>query len=143
MFDGWVLKTAEAAKILRVCDPPRPILVDLNGALSGGVWLTPPAPPLWIRASGVRLDPVMPGQLIAWCRQSTSTWWAIVEVPISSGNDFVKGDLRLWTRAEHVEPDTPEARERAGFNRLLSVRWQQERAARGVERRGSGGTSPA
>lgn len=71
--------------------------------------------PLWMRGAGVHLERVMPGRQIAWCLQSTGTWWAIVDIDVSSANGLSRLVLQTWVRAEHVQLDTAENRARAGL----------------------------
>lgn len=128
MFDQWVRGGEYQARTLRMLTPAAPVLVDLWESLPGmGIRPGASSPPLYLRGAGVRLDPVMPGVLHAWCRQTTGTWWALVTIPARSGDGRSQISLRLWVCSDHVRLDTAVAREQAGMNETLTAIWAARR----------------
>lgn len=109
-------ESAYGHRTLHQFDPPRPVLVDMNATLPGGVGRSPiaPARKLYVVGWGVRFEPVMPGRQVAWCQQDTATWWAICDVDVSSANRLSNITVQVWTRAEHLSLDTVANRRRLG-----------------------------
>jgi hypothetical protein len=58
--------------------------------------------PLWVKAGGALLEPVMPARQIAWLRRSDGGWIAAVEMPVSSAIARSRLSMQLWRPADAV-----------------------------------------
>lgn len=115
MFDDWVPGLGRRA--LREFRPPRPVLVDMREVLPGGLGSAGIRErlPLWVRAVGVRFEPVMLGRQLCWVLDTEGVWWAMVEIEARSGNSAASLAATVWTRARQIAVDTPENRRRLGY----------------------------
>lgn len=52
--------------------------------------------PLWVKAFGAKLEPVMAARQKAWLRRSDGSYLAAVELPVTSGNDRSRLTMSLW-----------------------------------------------
>lgn len=59
--------------------------------------------PLWVKASGLALEPTMTARQIAWIRRSDGGWLAAVELPASSANGRSRIAMKLWVPAQAIE----------------------------------------
>jgi hypothetical protein len=61
--------------------------------------------PLWVKAFGLLLQPVMPARQIAWIRRSDGGWLAAVEMPANSANGRSRLVMQLWLPPEALTAD--------------------------------------
>ncbi|MDF0531665.1 hypothetical protein P0W64_19190 [Tsukamurella sp. 8F] len=128
MFDNWRMEDEYAQRVVRVFSPPRPVLVDVASTLppSIGRSLTDRQRlPCYLRGWGLRLETWMPGRQIAWVQQSTSTWWAVVDVDAWAGNRLSRLTMHLWTRPEALVLDTPDARRTRRMHEIGTAPWNR------------------
>lgn len=59
--------------------------------------------PLWVRACGLALEPVMPARQVAWIRRADGGWLAAVQVPASSANGRSRLRMNLWVPAGAID----------------------------------------
>lgn len=63
--------------------------------------------PLFVRGSGLRMEPWMEGTLQAWLRRADGGWIAWVSVPAASANGAAHVTLQLWVEPLAVAPEPP------------------------------------
>lgn len=91
MFESWAM-SAEYPILFEV---DRDVLVNVAG-------LSPPTAvrkdklPLWVKSSGLLLDPEMPARQLAWIRRSDGGWIALVQLTAKSANRQSQLTMDLW-----------------------------------------------
>lgn len=68
--------------------------------------------PLFVRGSGLRMEPWMEGTLQAWLRRADGGWIAWVSVPAASANGAAHVTLQLWVEPTAIAPEPPWSRPR-------------------------------
>lgn len=63
--------------------------------------------PLFVRGSGLRMEPWMEGTLQAWLRRADGGWIAWVSVPVASGNGAARLMLQLWVEPAAMVTERP------------------------------------
>lgn len=90
-------------RVWRHATPPKLIIVDMAKALpalhSGG-WAG--RQPLWLRADGLRVEPQMSGELLAWVRFSRGNWIAKIRVFAQLSREPI--ELILWVSPDAITP---------------------------------------
>ncbi|CQD24690.1 hypothetical protein BN1232_06329 [Mycobacterium lentiflavum] len=112
MFDSWE-RSAEFPTLFAV---DRAVQVDV-GRIFPVSGIRKDKLPLWVKACGLLLEPLMPARQIAWLRRSDGGWVAAVEMTATSANQQSKLTMNLWLPSHAVAPprsDTGEDRERLG-----------------------------
>lgn len=56
--------------------------------------------PLWVKACGLLLEPVMFARQVAWIRRADGGWLAVVEMPAKSANGRSRVAMQLWLPPE-------------------------------------------
>lgn len=70
--------------------------------------------PLWVRASGLRVEAHMLARQVAWIRRCDGRWLACLQVPAASSNRRSQVVIPMWVDEEFVSLDvsTVQAHER-------------------------------
>jgi hypothetical protein len=105
MFDEWRLSDEYPTLFLL----SRPVWVDTARVLPAS-GIRQDELPLWVRASGLRLEPRMAGTQRAWVRRSDGGWISVVDVAAASGNGQSRVDMTLWLPPEVITVDGDAAR---------------------------------
>jgi hypothetical protein len=100
MFDLW-RDSPEYPTLYRV---ERDVLIDISRVFPslGG---RQDELPLWVRASGLRLEPWMPARQIAWIRRADGGWLAIAHMPAGSANRQSSVTMQLWLESDAITTD--------------------------------------
>ena len=105
-------------RTLRRCEPPRPVLVNMDAALPPGVLRTPHlGQRLYVASFGLHLVPWMPGRQIAWVLQSTDRWWAMISVDTGSSNKCSRLTIPMLVAPDNFVLDTPGNRAKYDIDR--------------------------
>jgi hypothetical protein len=99
MFDGWTVSDEYPTLFLL----SRPVWVDTARVLPAS-GIRQDELPLWVRASGVRIEPRIRGRQTAWLRRSDGGWLAVVEVSAASANGQSQISTTLWLTPEMISP---------------------------------------
>jgi hypothetical protein len=84
----------------------REVLVDVTRAFPGIRRQRQDELALWIKASALRLEPLMSARQVAWIRRaSDGGWLAVVLVPASSANGKSKVTMQLWLEPDLITTD--------------------------------------
>ncbi|MYR08962.1 hypothetical protein GTV32_22780 [Gordonia sp. SID5947] len=90
-------------RTLRLCEPPRAVVVDmsvLDPTAGRPVGFAPSQVSLRVRAFGVRVEREMPARLVAWLQLCDGQWRALCELPIQSVNGVSRATVTLWVPPE-------------------------------------------
>lgn len=68
--------------------------------------------PMWLKSTGLQIEPIMRGRQVAWVRRATGGWLAVCEVPAGSSNGQSHLTMQLWLPPDVVhaiagEPPSP------------------------------------
>lgn len=90
------------------CDPPEPCEVSIAAAFPnlghGGSWRADRVP-MYLRANGLRLEFVMPGELEVWARMVDASW--IARVCLRPTVQRQRVAMRTWVTSDAVSIDPP------------------------------------
>lgn len=104
MFDGWQ-QDCEYPTLYRM---ERDVVVDVLRAFPGLAFRRQDGVPLWLKASGLRLEPSMRARQVAWIRRaSDGGWLAVVLMPAVSGNGKSHVTMQLWLESDVIDIDVP------------------------------------
>ncbi|ETA92307.1 hypothetical protein O982_23865 [Mycobacterium avium 10-5581] len=98
MFEQW-RQSEEFPTLFRI---DREVVVDV-GRIFPAAQIRKDQLPLWVKASGLVLEPTMTARQIAWIRRSDGGWLAAVEMPASSANGGSRITMKLWVPAHAIE----------------------------------------
>lgn len=60
---------------------------------------------MWKKAGGISISaPYMRARQIAWIMRSDGFWWAVVLMPVSSGNGLSRTTMQLWLEPDMILP---------------------------------------
>jgi hypothetical protein len=60
---------------------------------------------MWKRAGGISISaPYMRARQIAWIMRDTGEWWAVVLMPVASGNGLSRITMQLWLEPDMIVP---------------------------------------
>lgn len=97
---------ASDAGIVRVFDPPRPVLVDMRAvdptAGQPAYASNPHHPSLRVRAAGIRFEPEVHGRQWAWIALADGQWRALVSVSLESANRQTRFETMLYLPADAI-----------------------------------------
>ncbi|VBA34470.1 hypothetical protein [Mycobacterium pseudokansasii] len=91
MFEHWD-DSAEFPTLVRV---DRQVRLDVARVFPAS-GLRKDELPLWVKAGGVVLEPVMLARQVAWLRRSEGSWLACVQMPARSANRRSQLTMNLW-----------------------------------------------
>lgn len=101
MFEAW-----PDGRTLRVFDPPRPVVLDMVrfDPTSGCPYsAAPEGVSLRVRASGARIESVMPARQLAWLQLCNGLWRGICEMELRSANRTSSMTITLWVPPEAIQ----------------------------------------
>lgn len=101
----------DTSDVVRTCDPPAPVLVDLRSVdphAGRPAYRTVQPPSLRVRASGLRLERDVEGYLLAWIRLADGQWRALVNVELRSANQQTILSMTLYVQPDAVRPKNEE-----------------------------------
>jgi hypothetical protein len=102
MFDTWD-SSADYPTLYRM---ERDVLVDVSRAFPRSGYRRQDELPLWVKTSGLRLEPTMHARQVAWIRRaSDGGWLAVVLMPAGSANGKSKITMQLWLEADMITTD--------------------------------------
>ena len=102
MFDGWH-QDPECPTLYRV---ERDVVVDVLRAFPGTGYRRQDELPLWVKASALRLEPLMRARQVAWIRRaSDGGWLAVVLMPAGSANGQSRVTMQLWLGPDKITTD--------------------------------------
>lgn len=53
---------------------------------------------------GVSYAPYMRAHQVAWIMRDTGSWWAVVLMPVASGNGLSHTTMQLWLEPDMIVP---------------------------------------
>lgn len=106
MFDHW------DSCVVRLRDEP--VHVDIHKMWPYLAGQSVSLAPRDARRHGLRIDTFQPGRLVAWVRQTSGAWLAVVESTAHSGDGTAEVPMTLWTPAQAVRPDRRHPRKKSG-----------------------------
>lgn len=60
---------------------------------------------MWKKAGGICISaPYMTARQTAWIMRSDGLWWAVVLMPVSSGNRLSHAAMQLWLDPDMIIP---------------------------------------
>jgi hypothetical protein len=103
VFDGW-RQDPEYPTLYRA---ERDVVVDVSRAFPDAGYRRQDEVPLWVKTSGLRLEPSMRARQVAWIRRaSDGGWLAVVLMPAGSANGQSRVTMQLWLEADMITTDT-------------------------------------
>lgn len=99
MFESWE-RSSEFPTLFSV---DRQVRVDV-GRMFPASGIRKDKLPLWVKACGLVLEPVMPARQIAWLRRSDGGWVAAVTMVAVSANRQSSLTMDLWLPSHAVAP---------------------------------------
>lgn len=60
---------------------------------------------MWKKAGGLSISaPYMRARQVAWIMRDTGSWWAVVLMPVASGNGLSHTTMQLWLEPDMIVP---------------------------------------
>ena len=91
-------------RVYRRLDEPRRVNVELGRALDLARRSVPAdRVPLWLRAAGLRIEPVTPGLLLAWARLADAQYLGQVQIEVCNSIRPAENlTLTLWVTQDAI-----------------------------------------
>lgn len=111
MFEVWVQEPEDS--LLRIFDPPVPVVVDLGIAIpTYARAFRRDQISLRVKAGGLQIAGTVPGMLHAWVRATDGAWLGLVQCVVTAPNGRGRLTVQMLCSAKAVSRPAPSGYER-------------------------------